>query len=134
MQNKTFSIRNLSVDELQKLAEFALYLRDKIRDVIELNNKLRPLSFEGFGSREDFPQSLFALRDYVEERLDGLCDEDIHIELEKIAVKLARDAYSCRTGRDSFQQDWEEAQFNEPEPLPLPTLKIGKEEIHFEDK
>jgi hypothetical protein len=66
--------------------------------------------------------------------LDGICGEDQQIDMKKIAIKLQRDAYSCRTGKDSFQQDWEEAYHNDPEPLPLPTLKIGKEEIHFEDK
>jgi hypothetical protein len=117
----TYPIRNLDVDELKRLSEFALEVSNampRLRDLKQVAEYKKGIGF---------------FYDLVT-TLDNICGEDQQEDMKKIAIKLQRDAYSCRTGRDSFQQDWDEAYFNEPEPLPLPTLKIGEEEIHFADK
>lgn len=121
----TYPIRNLGVDELKRLSEFALEVSNKMPQLIRLLIEAEFMLDYKSTNIVGFLRSLIF-------HLDGICGEDQQIDMKKIAIKLQRDAYSCRTGKDSFQQDWEEAYYNNIEPLP--TLKIGNEIIHFEDK
>lgn len=133
MTQKTYPIKNIGVDELQKLAEFALEVSNALPKLYALIS----IFDSGIGKKQianTDNNEIKALLIKFCIILDPICGDDQQIDMKKIAIKLARDAYGCTSGRDWFQQEWEDAYFADPEPLPLPTLKIGDEEIHFEDK
>lgn len=125
----TYPIRNLDIDELEKLAEFAMEVSNAMTVLDDVIHEMDGMDFNSVNPQQ--------LEDFVTTLVNssaGLFGEDQQEDMKKIAVRLARLAHGCGGQRDIFQQEWEEAYFNEPEPLPLPTLKIGAEEIHFEDK